>query len=136
MAGLFKRLLTGSTQTKSGFTLRSKPTMRELIQAESEIGGNLFGHIPTGHHRQFFNLDRHTWVWYEEWLDDKGKANNTTTRYEIHENGILKVQDGKQYYYIEGEELTNLVTAIRMYYEQVSRDVYRRDPSTGKLLTV
>ena len=96
----------------------------------------MFGAIPNGHHRQFFNLDRSTWVWYEEWTDDKGKTKSLTTRYEIHENGILKVQEGAPYYYIEGVELANLVTAIRSYYEEVSREVYRRDPATGRLLAI
>ena len=59
----------------------------------------------------------------------------STTRYEVHENGILKVQEGTHYYYIEGSELTNLVTAMRLYFEQVTRDIYRRDPATGKTLT-
>jgi hypothetical protein len=140
MAGFVKKTLhwiVGTNpSTAGGISLRNRPTRRELIQVESEIGGQLFGVIPKGHHRQFFNLDRNTWVWYEEWLDEKGKVKSITTRYEIHENGILKVQEGKQYYYIEGKELTNLVTAIRMYYEKVSHDVYQRDPATGKLLTV
>ena len=139
MAGLLKKslkLLTGSDSIAfGGFTRRSKPTRRELIQRESEIGGHLFGQVPAGHHRQFFNLDPTTWVWYEEWPDDKGKMQRSTTRYEVHENGILKVQEGTHYYYIEGSELTNLVTAMRLYFEQVTRDIYRRDPATGKTLT-
>jgi len=134
MAG-FLSWLTGSDGPSYGL-LRAKPTVRELIQRESEIGGHLFGAIPKGHHRQFFNLDRNTWVWYEEWTDDKGKQKSLTTRYEIHEKGIMKVQEGAPYYYIEGVELANLVSAIRSYYEEVSREVYRRDPATGKLLTI
>lgn len=140
MAGLFKKslkLLTGTDDIKfTGLMRRTKPTRRELIQRESEIGGHLFGSVPAGHHRQFFNIDPMTWVWYEEWADGEGKQQTTTTRYEIHENGILKVQEGAHYYYIEGSELTNLVTAMRMYYERVTRDIYRRDPATGKPLAV
>lgn len=129
------KLITGNNDvTFGGFKLRTKPTRRELIQRESEIGGQLFGAVPQGHHRQFFNLDPTTWVWYEEWVDDKGKLMRTTTRYEIHENGILKVQEGVKYYYIEGGELTNLVSAMRLYYEKVTRDIYRRDPATGHAL--
>lgn len=138
MAGLFRKslkLLTGSDDIKFvGFTRRTKPTRRELIQRESEIGGHLFGSIPADHHRQFFNLDPTTWVWYEEWVDKHGKKQTTTTRYEVHENGILKVQEGARYYYIEGSELVNLVNAMRIYYDRVTRDIYRRDPATGKRL--
>lgn len=135
MAG-FLSWLIGNDSPSGGFSMRSRPSERELIQRESEIGGYLFGPVPKGHHRQFFNLDRNTWVWYEEWTDEKGKKQQITTRYEIRENGILKVQEGAPYYYIEGTELANLVTAIRTYYEEVSRQVYRRDPMTGRLLTV
>lgn len=138
MAGVLKKslqLLTGSDDIRfPTFKLSSKISRRELIQRESEIGGHLFGHIPDGHHRQFFNLDRTTWVWYEEWKDEKGKMESTTTRYEVHPNGVLKVQEGTQYYYIEGQELNNFVNATRMYYDRVTRDVYHRDPSTGRLL--
>lgn len=127
-------LLTGYDDIKMPHLGKQvKLTRRDLIQRESVIGGHLFGAIPSGHHRQFFNLDRNTWVWYEEWEED-GKHQDRTTRYEIHENGIMKVQDGAQYYYIEGHELENLLMAIKMYYEKVSREVYNFDAATGKML--
>ena len=130
--GKFLKWLVGGAEKD-----QPKPTHRELIQRESVIGGRLFGAIPKGHHRQFFNLDRNTWILYEERPDENGEPQSLTTRYEIRENGILKVQENsRRYYYIEGIELANLVTAIRLYYEQVSRQVYARDPATGKLLTV
>ncbi len=140
MAGLLKKslqLLVGSDAAgMPRFRLRIRPTRRQLIQRESELGGQLFGQVPAGHHRQFFNLDQHTWVWYEEWRDEKGKKQSSTTRYEVHENGILKVQDKTPYYYIEGRELTNLVAAIHAYYEKIARDIYHRDPATGKPLAI
>lgn len=111
-------------------------TERELIELESEIGRDLFGAIPAGHRREFFCLDEHTWVWYEEWQDtDTGKKKALTTRYEVHENGILKVQDGTSYRFIEGEELKNLSVAVRLYYERIMRGIYKKDPYTGQPLT-
>lgn len=128
------RLLTGSDD---GFTLfKSHPTRRQLIQRESELGGKLFGPIPETHHRQFFNLDINTWIWYEEWTNEKGEVESTTTRYEVRENGVLKIQDGAPYYFIEGQELINLTLAIKTYYERVSREIYHRDPATAKPLAV
>lgn len=139
MAGVFSKtvqLLTGNNDARlQKFTFKPKLSRRQLIQKESEIGGGLFGPIPEGHHRQFFNLDRRTWVWYEEWRDEKGKLQSATTRYEVHESGILKVQEGAPYHFIEGQELINLISAIQVYYERVSREVYHRDPGTGQLLT-
>lgn len=111
-----------------------KLSQRELIQLESEIGATLFGEIPKGHHRQFFNLDRTTWIWYEEWIDRLGKKQTTTTRYEVHDNGILKVQEGARYNFIEGQELDNFIMSTRMYYEKVARELYKRDPQTGQTL--
>lgn len=108
---------------------------RDLIRKESSIGRELFGPIPAGNRREFFCLDAHTWIWYEEWQDPAtGREMSMTTRYEVHENGILKVQDGMPYTFIEGQELQNLGAAIKLYYEKVMHDVYNRDPATGSLL--
>lgn len=112
-----------------------KLTERELIQLESEIGAKLFGDVPAGHRREFFCLDEKTWIWHEEFKNEKtGKMESRTIRYEVHETGILKVQEGARYSFIDGEELRNLVAAITMYYEQVARHVYGRDPRTGQKL--
>jgi len=111
-----------------------KLTERELIQLESEIGGKLFGPVADDRHRKFFNLDPRTWIWYEEYKDAAGVKKSVTTRYEVQEKGILKAQDGAKYSYLEGEELKNFGMAVQMYYEQVMRGVYNRDPSTGQKL--
>lgn len=136
MSDLLKKtlsLLTGNPSgIKSGLNGLSE---RQLIELEAEIGGALFGPIPAGHRREFFCLDEHTWVWHEEWVDTNNQRKVTSTRYEIHDNGVLKAQDGKVYKFIEGEELRNLTLAIRLYYEAVSRGIYRRDPNTGKPLS-
>lgn len=110
-------------------------TERELIQLESEIGAKLFGDIPAGHRREFFCLDEKTWIWHEEFKNaETGKMESRTVRYEVHETGILKVQEGARYSFISGEELKNLVAATTMYYEQAARHVYGRDPQTGQKL--
>jgi hypothetical protein len=112
-----------------------KFTERELLQLESEIGAQLFGPIPAGHRREFFCLDANTWIWHEEWLNPQTKkTEQMTTRYEVNEKGVLKVLEGARYSYIEGAELDNLATATSLYYERVARDVYKRDPQTGKKL--
>lgn len=133
-------LITGENQTtldlKVPKKLRpfKKLTERELIQLESEIGRELFGPIPKGHRREFFNLDDKTWIWYDEFSDETGNKHSSTTRYEVQDKGILKAQDGAKYSYVEGEELKNLALAVQMYYEQVMRGVYKRDPQTGQKL--
>jgi hypothetical protein len=112
-----------------------KMTERELLQLESEIGAKLFGDIPVGTTREFFCLDEKTWIWHEQKKNPKtGKLEGQTIRYEVHDNGILKVQEGARYAFIEGEELDNLVAATALYYEQVAREIYQRDPRTGQKL--
>ena len=109
-------------------------TERELLRLESAIGAEIFGKIPEGHRREFFCLDEKTWIWHEEWSGEGRKLQTRTIRYEISDHGVLKVQDGARYNYIEGAELQNFALAIRMYYEQVARKVYKRDPDSGQKL--
>lgn len=123
-------LITGSKQQRALKTL----TKRQLIELESQIGRELFGPIPAGHRREFFCLDDKTWVWHEEWRDADNKTHTSTTRYEVQAHGVLKVQPGRVYKYIEGEELTNLTIAAELYYERCMRQIYRLDPTTGQSL--
>jgi len=133
-------LITGNDQATVDLKLSKKfrpfkkLTLRELIQLESEVGRELFGEIPKGHQREFFHLENDTWIWHEEYKDENGIKHSSTTRYEVQERGVLKAQDGAQYSYLEGDELRNFVIAVQMYYEQVARKVYNRDPHTGQEL--
>lgn len=149
MSGILKKalqLLTGSEDglgidlSISKKDLANRPfkglTERDLIRLESEIGSELFGPIPAGHERSFFNLDERTWVWYEQWKDaSTGREKSATTRYEIQDKGILKIQEGSRYNFLEGQELANFIVAIQMYYERTMREVYNRDPVTGRKLS-
>ena len=110
-----------------------KRTERELLQMESRIGAELFGPVGPGRRREFFCLDANTWIWHEEGVNaTTGRPEQTTTRYEINDKGILKVLPGARYSYLEGIELDNLMLAMQLYYERVTRDIYQRDPKTGE----
>lgn len=139
MSDLLKKalqLIVGSpdgqslTMPKKTRPLKSM-TERDLINLESQIGSKIFGEAQPGGRREFFNLDRNTWIWYEEWLEGGSKKRSITIRYEVTEQGILKVQEGARYNFLEGAELHNFQLAIQIYYEQVMRGVYKRDPNTG-----
>lgn len=142
MANVFKKALSLITGDEAPEMVLKMPkirpfrglTERELIQLESDIGRQLFGPIPEGHRREFFNLDKDTWIWHEEYTDANGTVHATTTRYEIQGNRILKAQDGTKYSYLEGQELQNLAIAVQMYYEKVMRGIYKRNPKTGEKL--
>ncbi len=118
------------TQLTQFFTPpKAKNVVRSLIKQEAKIGGQLFGHVPKGHRRDFFCLDSKTWVWYEGWTDANGQEQSVTTRYEIRPTGVVKVQDGQQYHYVRGQELQNLLQAARVYYQRVTEEVYHRQPA-------
>ncbi len=126
-------LLAGDTSIgKSKKRPFKRYTERELITLESEIGAELFGPVEKGRHREFFCLDEKTWIWHEEWTDEKRHIQTNTIRYEINDQGILKAQEGARYSYLIGDELRNFVMATRLYYERVAREIYRVDPNTGQ----
>lgn len=135
--GLFGKVmgLIVGDETAAKTVIPRGVTRRELIRLESQIGRELFGPVPAEHRREFFNLDQDTWVWHEEWTDADAKRQMVTTRYEIHPNGILKVQDGQPYHFLDGDELHYFATATRLYYERVMGEVYHRNPATGEPMT-
>ena len=102
---------------------------RQLIDRESRIGRQLFGAVPKGHRREFFCLDDHTWIWYEEWIDQNGRRQFLNTRYELRPNGILKIQGDRHYVFIGREEAENLMRAIELYYQYVTAHVYHLPPA-------
>jgi len=135
MPNLFAKtlhLFTGGPISSKKRPLK-KYSERDLLRMESAIGRDLFGPIPAGHQREFFCLDARTWIWYERWLDPQTrKQQEQTTRYEVHSNGIIKIQEGQPYIVLEGQELENLKTAVQIYHERVMRDIYHRNHLTGE----
>ena len=99
---------------------RRAALVRKHKRREAEIGGQLFGPVPKGRHRQFFCIDEHTWVWHEEWKDNKGQHKAITTRYDVRPDGILKVQDGQVYQRLSRDETRNLYHAARLYKDRVT----------------
>jgi hypothetical protein len=102
---------------------RRADSYREILHREAKIGGQLFGPIPTGHRREFFCLDKHTWVWHEEWTDTQGIPQVVTTRYDVRPDGILKSQGNNSYQQLSGAETRNLLNATRLYRERVVADL-------------
>lgn len=98
---------------------------RALIHHEAKIGGELFGPIPKNHRREFFCLDEHTWVWHEEWIDEKGNRQIMMTRYDVRPTGIVKSQGGQAYQKLTPVELKNFYRAVKMYRAKVV-DEYER----------
>lgn len=100
--------------------------INSLIRAEARIGGQIFGPVPQNIRREFFCLDRHTWVWYEEWKDERGDRQVKTTRYNIRPDGVLKSQNNQPYQRVSMEEVKNLYDATKIYFQKVRQEIYGR----------
>lgn len=96
---------------------------RNLIRHEAKIGGQIFGKVQPGGRREFFCLDKHTWVWHEEWVDKNGQHQTRTTRYDVRPNGILKAQNG-QYQPVAPAEAKKLYEAATQYEQRVNSELY------------
>lgn len=121
MSVLKKLLNTTKTQRHDE---REAELYRSLIRREAKIGGEIFGEIPAGGKREFFCLDEHTWIWHEEWLDNKRNRRIKTTRYDIRPTGILKAQDGQTYQHVTVEEAERLLQAATLYEQRMRNELY------------
>lgn len=123
MLDWFNNLFATGESTET--VTRSEKLNRNLMRHEAKIGGKLFGEVAKNRRRDFFCLDSHTWVWHEEWMDEKGQTHYQTTRYEVRPDGVVKAQDGQmQYQKVEDEELRRLIQAAQLYEKKVNAEIY------------
>lgn len=118
---VFKKLMNSLSAQKEA--QRRADLYRKLMRHEAKIGGELFGPVAPGGRREFFCLDKHTWVWHEEWIDNNGQHQYATTRYDFRPGGIIKSQNG-QYRPVSYHEAVNLRNAMQMYGERVKKELY------------
>lgn len=116
------RLFSGFTNQRDAD--RRARRYRELIRKEAQIGGKIFGPVPQNGRREFFCLNRTTWIWHEEWVDTHGVHHAITTRYDVRPQGIMKAQDGQPYQYISREEAKHFIQAVKIYNERVHAELY------------
>lgn len=105
-----------------GYT--NKFTLDELINAESSLGRTVFGPIPEGHRREFFESRKNVWYWYESWVDAAGVMQEMTVRYEVRPTGVFKKAVGGKYSRLEGDELNNFIKAAHAYLNLVKTKLY------------
>jgi hypothetical protein len=100
---------------------------RDLLRRESMIGKEIFGPIPAGGNREFFHLDKHTWVWVETWNDPSSKSQKSkTTKYIVKPTEVIKSVDGAHYERVTLEEAKRLEQAVQIYVKRVHKEVYGR----------
>lgn len=110
---MFKKLL--SLIIPQDTTSKEENIWRNIMRDAAKTGGEVFGPIPAGRRREFFCLDEHTWVWHEEWDDEKGAHHVRTTRYDVRPHGIYKAQDGQPYQPVSIDEAERLSAAAQNY---------------------
>ena len=108
----------------SGSSYSNKLTYDDLINAESELGRTLFGPIPAGHQREFFEAKKNVWIWHESFLNETGAIQEMTIRYEVRPAGVYKKVSNGNYKRIEGQELNNFRRAAKSYLELVKTKLY------------
>jgi hypothetical protein len=107
---------------KNDDQIRYQQAKQKLKRRHAKLGAQVFGPVPKGHERQFFCLDKYSWVWYEGWKDSYGNKQSLTTRYDIRPNGIFKVQNGGGYQRLTNAEIKNLCEATDRYVELINKD--------------
>ena len=104
----------------------SKLSIESLIDSESKIGGQIFGHASRGVTRRFFLDDGDSWFYSEKAIDTgtNRELYSFTIRYEILPQGVLKSVDGRGHVFISGVELIHLKQAIKVYKRRIKDELY------------
>lgn len=102
----------------------NKFSYEELINAESALGRTLFGPIPEGCRREFFESKPNVWIWHESFINKLGRMEEMTIRYEVRPTGVYKKPVGGAYERLTGAELENFRQAARSYLTLVKTKLY------------
>jgi len=103
--------------------VRALKTLDDQINAESELGRTIFGPVPAGHQREFFEHKKNLWIWHESWTNH-GQFTTITIRYEVRENGVFKIINNGFSVKLEGAELENFRRATKKYLELIKSNLY------------
>lgn len=96
----------------------------ELMNMESQWGGILFGPIPAGHQRNFFEYKKNVWIWYEGWPGKNGNLESMTVRYEVRPAGVFKRVNSQKYEKITGQELDYFRATLHQYLKLMKTKLY------------
>lgn len=118
------RLFHRSKDTSLSSRYSTKLSRDDLINAESNLGRTLFGPVPTGHQREFFELKRNVWLWHESVMSPLGVQTEMTIRYEVRPAGVYKRVNQGGYEKLYGAELDNFCRAARGYLNLVKTKLY------------
>ncbi|MBQ6130095.1 hypothetical protein IJI72_00115 [Candidatus Saccharibacteria bacterium] len=103
--------------------VRALKTLDDQINAESELGRTIFGPVPAGHQREFFEHKKNLWIWHEAWTEF-GELKTVTIRYEVHPSGVYKIINNSISAKLTGAELDNFRRATKKYLELIKTNLY------------
>ena len=117
-------------------TQRLSPS--QLIERESKLGSTIFGALPKGitNRHFFYDKDGH---WYFSQVIMSDRPREETIHYQIFTHGVqkttsirylddLRQQVALRHEWIEGEEVTNLLTAAKSYKSRIT-ELYANSPT-------
>ena len=119
--GLFNSVFRQTIETDEE---RRQEILQDLLRLEIEKTQGIFGQLPEGTKRDFFCLDRDTWIWYEEWTDSKGRRRQMTIRYMVRATEILKSLNGGPYQRLTLDEVRNFKRAVEAYVYKAKSELY------------
>ncbi len=104
----------------------SEAQQQQLTRQEITAAQGIFGPIKEGTVRDFFCVDQHTWVWYEEWTEANGQRKRMTTRFDVRGGTVVKSQNGGEYSQLVGRELQNFNASAVAYVGKVKKSMYEQ----------
>ena len=119
-----KKLVRRVRKQTPGPRYSNRISYDELVNIESDWGGTLFGPIPRGHQRKFFEHKKNVWIWYESWFGKGGTPEEMMVRYEVRPAGVFKRVQGQKYEKISGVELESFRMAARNYLTLIKKKLY------------
>lgn len=87
---------------------------RQLQVEKARLGSLIFGEVPAGRHREFYQQDATTWVW-NEMIPRNGQYESLRVEYKTSPGGVYKSVNGKDIGPLRGKELFNFSEAVKEY---------------------
>jgi hypothetical protein len=112
-----------------------------LRNQESKVGTTIFGELaPNEVRREFFYdrrlVDRDNWLFYQEIAHSTGPQ-KVTICYEVNPKHVVRHSSHPRTKseLIEGEELRNFLTSVKLYHDLVMAQIYGNDKVASKKTT-
>jgi hypothetical protein len=103
--------------------------VRDLIEVESRIGGEIVDNNHAVEERRFFYEKDHNWFYIQIFKDSRGVETIHGTRYEVNDDHVLRIVNGAEHAPIEPDEMQRFSAATVEYHKRIVREVYQQEPA-------